>query len=784
MSYKPGHIIQSKNKMILSFSRSVFVFCFIALLFHQKEIYAQVISNNGAAISVTSGLVINAKDAFNNAGTLSNGGTINLTGNFTSTASTGGNGTFTIGGNWTNTGGAFTPGTSTVIFNGSVNQSIIRTGGESFFNLTIDNSGAPATNRIGLSENVTVQGTLSLSRGNIDAGLFELLLSNPAIASLNYTSVTGSRIIGKFERGINTTGTYLFPIGTSSYFNPANLIINTVPTAGTVLSEFITGDPGNAGLPVADPPVEVSDVYPDGFWSLTANSFSCSDFSISLDASGFAEPIFDYTRIVKRPAGGNWIVDGTHSDAVGFVCYRDNLTGDISSSGTHFGLGHMRPRITSQPLDQTVCENSNASFSVTATGYLPLTYKWYKAPGTSLIEGGRFTGTNLATLNIANVAISDAGSYYCIVTDVHGNFIQSISALLVVHPLPLGVTTPASQTVCSDEAITTIVLSTSNGMDAGTTYTWTRDNTINVTGLANTGTGDISGTPNNITGTDQTVTYTITPTSADGCVGNPFTATVLVHSEPVGVATPASQTVCSDEAITTIVLSTSNGMDAGTTYTWTRDNTINVTGLANTGTGDISGTPNNITGTDQTVTYTITPTSADGCVGNPFTATVLVHSEPVGVATPPSQTVCSDEAITTIGLSTSNGMDAGTTYTWTRDNTINVTGLADSGTGDISGTPNNITGTDQTVTYTITPTSADGCVGNPFTATVLVHSEPVGVATPPSQTVCSDEAITTIVLSTSNGMDAGTTYTWTRDNTINVTGLANSWNRGYQRHTK
>ena len=174
---------------------------------------------------------------------------------------------------------------------------------------------------------------------------------------------------------------------------------------------------------------------------------------------------------------------------------------------------------------------------------------------------------------------------------------------------------------------------------------------VNVTGLAATGSGDISGTPNNVTGTDQTVTYTITPTSAAGCVGNTFTATVIVRSEPVGVATPATQTVCSDAAITTIVLSTSNGM-AGTTYAWTRDNTVNVTGLAAAGTGDISGTPNNVTGTDQTVTYTITPTSAAGCVGNSFTATVIVRSEPVGVATPATQTVCSDAAITTIVLST------------------------------------------------------------------------------------------------------------------------------------
>src|SRR5664280_2876205 len=299
-----------------------------------------------------------------------------------------------------------------------------------------------------------------------------------------------------------------------------------------------------------------------------------------------------------------------------------------------------------------------------------------------------------------------------------------------INAVPLGVSTPSTQTVCSDAAITTIVLSTSNSM-TGTTYAWTRDNTVSVTGLAAAGSGDISGTPINVIGTDQTVTYTITPTSAAGCVGNPFTATVTVRSKPVGVSTPSTQTVCSDAAITTIVLSTSNSM-TGTTYAWTRDNTVSVTGLTAAGSGDISGTPINVIGTDQTVTYTITPTSAAGCVGNPFTATVTVRSKPVGVSTPSPQTVCSDAAITTIVLSTSNSM-AGTTYAWTRDNTASVTGLAAAGSGDISGTPINVTGTDQTVTYTITPTSAAGCVGNPFTATVTVRSKPVGVSTPSTQ---------------------------------------------------
>jgi len=37
-------------------------------------------------------------------------------------------------------------------------------------------------------------------------------------------------------------------------------------------------------------------------------------------------------------------------------------------------------------------------------------------------------------------------------------------------------------------------------------------------------------------------------------------------------------------------------------------------------------------------------------------------------------------------------MNGVTTYAWSRDNNVNVTGIAASGTGDISGTLRNLTG--------------------------------------------------------------------------------------------
>jgi gliding motility-associated-like protein len=196
-----------------------------------------------------------------------------------------------------------------------------------------------------------------------------------------------------------------------------------------------------------------------------------------------------------------------------------------------------------------------------------------------------------------------------------------------VNPLPEGVSDPSTQTICSNLQITTIDLSTSNSL-TGTMYEWTRDNNINVTGIATSGSGNIGGSLRNLTGINQTVIFTIIPTSADGCTGDSFQSSVVVQSEPVGVASSVSQITCSNVAITPILLSTSNGMNSVTTWNWTRDNNINVTGIPPDGIGNISGTLNNITDIYQDVRYTVIPASNNGCAGDPVIANVTVNPVP------------------------------------------------------------------------------------------------------------------------------------------------------------
>ena len=76
--------------------------------------------------------------------------------------------------------------------------------------------------------------------------------------------------------------------------------------------------------------------------------------------------------------------------------------------------------MTVHPVDQTnIVPGSEVSFSVTATGTIPLSYQWQK-DGVDLTDGGRITGETTATLTITGVMESDEGGYRCVVTNDAG----------------------------------------------------------------------------------------------------------------------------------------------------------------------------------------------------------------------------------------------------------------------------------------------------------------------------------------------------------------------------
>lgn len=314
-------------------------------------------------------------------------------------------------------------------------------------------------------------------------------------------------------------------------------------------------------------------------------------------------------------------------------------------------------------------------------------------------------------------------------TNGYGNniFLDNIS----VAPGSPTVTQPANQTVCNGAATTAV---TFTGTVAGTTFSWT-NNTPSI-GLAANGTGNIAAFNAVNTGAAPVVaTITVTP-AVGTCTGTPATFTITVNPTPNAVATPASQTICTGTAMTTIALTSAV---SGTTYTWTRDNTATATGIAPNGSGNISGSLTNTTTSPVTVTFTITP-SANGCTGAPITATVTVNPLPT-ITCPANITVPS-----TLGFCT-----APVTYTPTATgvptpvfsySTTGATVASGSGTG--SGLTFNLGVT----TVNLTATNACGAASCSFTVTVTDSQLPVVTQQPANRTVCAGSNATFSVTAT------------------------------------
>ncbi len=345
---------------------------------------------------------------------------------------------------------------------------------------------------------------------------------------------------------------------------------------------------------------------------------------------------------------------------------------------------------------------------------------------------------------------------------------DAFTVTVTINPEPVGA--DAAFVRCSDQVVG-VNLTTNVGSVAATSYNIVVDpNGLTLSaGTASAGNGraasEISDDVWRNTGLlPVVVTYTVTPVSAAGCLGDPFDVEVTVRPEPVGVNSTAIR--CSDQVVG-ITLTTNPGSVAADTYT---------IAVAPNGLVLSAGTPsagalkaaNEIaddvwrnTGLNPVdVVYTIIPVSADGCSGDAFTRTITVRPEPVGANS--NLTRCSDQAVGA-NLTTSALAVAAATYDIVvTDNGLFLSGgIASGGTGlpanaiadDVW---RNTTNSTVNVIYTVTPVSADGCEGNAFTVTVAVDPEPV-LAPGLDDAVCSDQ-IVDLVLATAGGSVAASGY--------------------------
>lgn len=113
-----------------------------------------------------------------------------------------------------------------------------------------------------------------------------------------------------------------------------------------------------------------------------------------------------------------------------------DVRGNPGGAELRFGLTPppTPPVVTREPSNVTVYAGGTARFSVTATGAVPISYRWQKN-GTPLNDGGNISGATTANLTLRNVAAGDAGSYSVKITNPNGTT-DSAPATLALAAAP------------------------------------------------------------------------------------------------------------------------------------------------------------------------------------------------------------------------------------------------------------------------------------------------------------------------------------------------------------
>ena len=184
--------------------------------------------------------------------------------------------------------------------------------------------------------------------------------------------------------------------------------------------------------------------------------------------------------VSRRGNTVDWSIDGiriaTISNAIFsannvFVGFWDPFASLSANNNLNFGLvDNVRvevpavlPEITSQPQPVWTTVNSNASFSVSASGLPTPVYQW-------LFNNSPITGATNFTLNVTNIQAGDAGNYSVIVTNIagavtSGNALLSIIPTQPAHFQLVSVTSgPSFHLVASGQTNATYVLETSTNL--------------------------------------------------------------------------------------------------------------------------------------------------------------------------------------------------------------------------------------------------------------------------------------------------------------------------------
>jgi len=512
----------------------------------------------------------------------------------------------------------------------TLNLTSVTTGQAGSYTCVVTNSAGTATSAAAmLTVNTPPSITTQPASQSVTAGAnVSFTVAAAGTAPLSYQwRLGGVNIAGATSATLNLTnvatnqaGNYTCVVTNmagSATSSAATLTVNPAPVAPTITTQPVSQTVA-AGANVS--------------FTVAANGTAPLSYQWRLDGaniSGATSATLNLTSVTTGQAGS-------------YTCFVTNSAGSTTTAGATLTV-NTPPSITTQPINQSVTAGANVSFTVAASGTPPLSYQWR-------LGGVNISGATSATLDLASVTTSQAGSYTCVVTNVAGSATSS-AATFTVTALPVAPTItlqPTSQTVALGANVSFSVAASGTSPFS---YQW-QLNGANLSGATNP---TLSLT--NV-GTNQAGTYACIVTNTVGSATSSL-ATLTVSVPPNITTQPFNQTVDAGANVTFIVVA---GGTSPFAYQW-RLNGANISGATS---ATLNLTSVNVA---QAGNYTCLVTNVAGSATS-SAATLTVNLPPSITTQPASQTVT---AGVNVSLSVVVSGTAPLTYQWQR-NGVNVSG--------------------------------------------------------------------------------------------------------------
>jgi gliding motility-associated-like protein len=311
--------------------------------------------------------------------------------------------------------------------------------------------------------------------------------------------------------------------------------------------------------------------------------------------------------------------------------------------------------------NQTICQNTTASFTATTTN---ASSGYWSTTGAGTISPNL---TNSTVIYTPTATESGTVQITYFATNICGN--NSASASITINTLPTVASITGNTTVCV-AATSTLSSTTTGGV-------WSSSNTAVAT-VSSTGvvTGVSAGT--------ATITYSVTTA---GCT-NSKTAVVTVNPLPTATITTIGSTVlCSGGNVNLVAPSAPTGMTYS--YQW------NLAG------SPISGATGSSYSANAAGSYTLTVTTNNSCTATSVATLVTLSPIPTATITAGGATTfCSGSSVTLTA-------NAGSTYLWSNGASTQSITVSTSGS------------------YYVSVTNASGCSATSTTTNVTVNPSPI-----------------------------------------------------------